>query len=553
MKAIRNLSIILLLHLFVYGCKGSKGMSTLKQSHYTYNAENFGYSDIKKLYSLDSVTKKQAFFNSETLQHLEMTIQSDLKKTILKKTNDSLLICYQLLNPILDIKTEGVSINIDPIINDLIKPVFVNTDAYGKIGELKFDAEISETATGLYKDILSRMQFVKPLKKTNDWQTIEENTSGTFIAYYQREDSNGLNKVYKKNVIDYLTNKSKKENHNLIIENHTIIETDALGELKKVNTSEAQVMLQNNDTLSVLGSKVSIYISSEKDANNSVVSNLLALEKSKKYRYKTTISEAISDEKIRTMSYKNTLNTDNWETLIVQLSTTKNINKEAEEKLILKFRALFYLYPEYCVKAVTQIKNEQTNSKVFTVISTALSITETSNAIDALAILIDKNKDEDRLLRRLIPVLTTTKHPTDKAIEVLKPIAFSNNIPQDHFTASTAQLALGGIANQLRQTDTLKSNRLTHYLLDKTTSEKDTIQQLLILGNTRSYLIFPRIKLLITNDLVSRDVKTEAISALALVNNEGVSRFLKKLLSNKDEYLKNKAQKTLDFRDNYFK
>ena len=187
MKAIRNLSIILLLHLLVYGCKGSKGMPVLKQSQYSYNAENFGYSDIKKLYSLDSVTAKQSFFNSKSLQYLEMTIQSDLKKTVLKKTNDSILICYQLLNPILDIKTEGVSINIEPIIKDLIKPVFVKSDVNGKIGKLKFDADISETSTGLYKDILSRMQFVKPLKKTKDWQTTEENTLGTFIAYYQKE------------------------------------------------------------------------------------------------------------------------------------------------------------------------------------------------------------------------------------------------------------------------------------------------------------------------------------------------------------------------------
>ena len=553
MKAIRNLSIILLLHLLVYGCKGSKGMPVLKQSQYSYNAENFGYSDIKKLYSLDSVTAKQSFFNSKSLQYLEMTIQSDLKKTVLKKTNDSILICYQLLNPILDIKTEGVSINIEPIIKDLIKPVFVKSDVNGKIGKLKFDADISETSTGLYKDILSRMQFVKPLKKTKDWQTTEENTLGTFIAYYQKEDSDGPNKVYSKYVLDYLTYKSIKENHNLKIENHTTIETDAFGELKHVNTSEAQIMLQNNDTLSVLGSKVSIFIRSEKNVNNDVVSNLLTIEKSERYSHNTTLSEETSDENIRIMSYKGTLNTDNWESLIEQLSTTTNLKLETEERLVLKFRALFYLYPEYCEKAVSQIKNEQINSKVFMVISKALSITETSYAIDALATLIDKNKNEEGLLRRLIPVLTTTKHPTDKAIEVVKSIAFNTKKPQDYFTISTSQLALGGMANQLRLIDTLKSNSLTRYLLENITTEKDTIQQLLILGNTGSYLVFPQIKSLINNDLVSRDVKTEAISALALINNEDVSHFLKNLLSNKEDYIKNEAQKIMDFRDNYFK
>ncbi|WP_299123686.1 hypothetical protein [uncultured Winogradskyella sp.] len=553
MKTIRNLSIILLLHLLFYGCKGSKDIHVLKEFLYTYNAENFGYSDIKKLYSLDSVTRAQSFFKSESLQHLEMNIQTELKKIVLKRTKDSLLICYQLLNPILDIKTEGVSITLDPIIKDLIKPVFVSTDTYGKIGKLKFDAGISDTATGLYKDILGRIQFVESSKNTKSWQTAEENTLGTYKATYLRENSDGPKKVYSKNILEYLTYKSKKDNHTLKIDNHTTIETDVSGVLKKINTSEAQIMLQNNDTLSVLGSKVSIFESSEENIRNSVISDLLALEKSENYRFKTTLSEAMSDNNIRIISYSNTLDTDSWETLIEQLSTTKNLTKETENRLLLKFRALFYLHPEYCARAVSQTKNESVNSKLFIVISKALSITETPYAIDALALLIEKNKNEEGVLQRLIPVLTTTKHPTNKAIEVIKEIAFGTTEPLNPYMMSTAQLSLGGMAHQLWQIDSLKSNNLTRYLLDKTISKKDTIQQILILGNTRSYLVFPRLKSLINNDLVSKNVKIEAISAVALIDNANVSDFLKKLLRNKEEYIKKEAQKIIDFRDNYFK
>ncbi len=150
-------------------------------------------------------------------------------------------------------------------------------------------------------------------------------------------------------------------------------------------------------------------------------------------------------------------------------------------------------------------------------------------------------------------MLTTAKHPTDKAIEVIKSIAFTYEEPQNYFTASTAQLALGGMANQLRKIDTLKSNILTNYLMEKIRQETDTIQQLLVFGNTGSYLVFPRIKLLINNNLVSKDIKIEAITALSLINNKNVSNYLKKLLNNQDEYIKNKAQKVLNFQDNYFK
>jgi len=551
MKATRTLSFILLLCLCIHGCKGSKAALVPKQYFYKYNAENFGYSDIKKMYSSDSVNAKKSFFNSKSLQYLEMTLQTNIKKTILKTTLDSIVICYQLQNPILNLKREGTSINLDVITKDLIKPVFITTNASGKIGVIKFNSEISDLAMGLYKDIISRMQFVKPQKKIKDWQTTEENTFGTYIAEYHSIDSDNFK--YKKHIKDYLTYKSKNENQKIEIDNNTTIETDAFGSIKDINTSEALIVLHNKDTLSVLGSKVSVLMSSEGFVNNDTIISLSKSENSSNYSQTTTLSEALSEDKIRKMAYKGTLDSDTWETLIQNLSRTKNLSEETKEELILKFRALFYLHPEYCTQAVSLLKSELITSEIYMVFSKALSITETPNAIDALAMIIEKNRDNEELLGRLIPVLTTTKHPTDKAIEVIKSIAFSAKVPQNYFTASTAQLALGGMANKLRQIDTLKSNKLTHYILENITSEKDTIQQLLILGNTGSYLVFPRIKLLINNALVSRDVKTEAIAALSLINNKNVSNYLKKLLNNEDEYIKNKAQKVLDFRDNYFK
>ena len=547
----RILSLMLFLCLCIYGCKGSKATVVSSQSFYKYSAENFGYSDIKKMYSSDSVNAKRSFFKSESLQYIEMTLQTNIKKTILKTTLDSIVICYQLQNPILNVKRDDKSINLDVIIKDLIKPVFITTNAFGKIGGIKFDSEMSDLTRGLYKDIISRMQFVKPEKNIKDWRTTEENTLGIYTAEYHSIGSEDFK--YKKHIKDYLVYKSKKENQKIETDNNTTIETDALGSIKSINTSEALIVLHDKDTLSVLGSKVLVLMSSERLINITEVLILSELEKSHKYSQITTLSEAISDDKIRKMAYKGTLDTDNWETLIQQLSNTKTLTKAKKEELVLKFRAIFYLHSEYCKQAVSLLSNEVITSDIFKILSKALSITETPNAIDALAMIIERNRGDEELLGRLIPVLTTTKYPTDEAIEVIKTLAFSNDKSQSYFTASTAQLALGGMANKLRTIDTLESNKLTHYILESVTSEKDTIQQLLILGNTGSYLVFPRIKLLINSDKVSEDIKTEAISALALINHKNVSNYLKTLLNNEDEYIKTKAQKVLNFQENYFK
>lgn len=548
----RSLSLIFLLSLCFHGCKGSKTALVSKQFYYKYSAENFGYSDIKRIYSTDSINAKKSFFNSESLQYLEMTVHAEIKKTILKTAQDGVLICYQLQNPILDIKRDGASINLDIITQDLKKPVFVQTDTSGKIGVLKFDSETSEIAKGLYKDIIGRMQFVKPKKNITDWQTTEENTLGTYIAEYHLTNSDSSSEDYIKKIVRYTTYKSQSENQKTEIENSTIIKADAAGLIKKINTSEALIVLREKDTLSVLGSKVSMVMTSEENVNKNDVQSLSELEQSSEYSQKTTLSEALSEEEIRKMSYKGTLDSDSWETLIQNLSKTKSLTKETKEDLILKFRALFYLHPERCKQAVSLLENELLTSDIFIILSNALSITETPDSTDALAMIIEKNKNDEDLLGRLIPVFTTTKYPTDMAIEVIKPIAFGTEVPQNYFTASTAQLALGGMANRLRQTDTLKSSLLTHYLMEKIKTEQDTVQQLLVLGNTGSPMVLPFIKSLVEHSQTSDQVKIEALSALSLINYKPVSVYLKKMLQHKNIAIKNKATEVLDFQKNNF-
>ena len=548
-----SFSCILLLSLFFDGCKGSKAIDAAKQFNYSYNAESFGYSDIKRLYSSDTVNAKKSFFNSESLQHLEIIINSDIKKTILENNLSGVLFSYQLQNPSLVIKNGGISTNSDILINDLSKPVFVQTDSLGKVVTLRLDSGITEIATGIYKDIISRMQFAQPVKKMNTWQTTEENTMGTYIAEYTAKDPDSSGNRYSKKIVEYIKYKSKKENQKVKIDNETTIVTDAKGTIITLNTSEAQIILNNQDTLSILGAKTSVFLTSKESVQNKDIVPFWVLVKSPSYSQTTTLSKSIPKGKIRRMAYEGTLGLDNWQTLSQQLSRAKNLTKKEEESLILKFRGIFYLHPEYCKKAVSILTNESYNSNTFNILSQALSITETTHAIDALATLIDNNKSNEEILVKLLPVLATTEFPTKRAVEVLKTLAFTTNESQDYFITSTAQLALGGMANNFIISDTLQSNKLTYYLIEKMKFETDTIQQLLVLGNTGSYYVFPYVKSFVENKLVSQEVKLEAVSALTLINNKGVTNYIRELLKNEDEEIKNKAQEVLDFRNEYFK
>jgi len=542
---------ILLLNLFFYGCKGSKAIAMSKQFNYAYNAENFGYSDIKKLYSTDTVNAKKSFFNSNSLQLVELTIKSDIEKIILKQNTEGMLVCYQLLNPSLIIKSGRNTIDSNMIIKELTMPIFVQMDAFGKVGGIKINSSTSEITSGIIKDIISRMQFVVSTEKAKSWQTIEENTTGTYNANYRKTKSNNLGNKYNKEIITYIKYKSKRENQKIKTENKTIIETTTYGVVRTINTSEAQIVLYNNDTLSVLGSKTSVLLTSDSFVQNEIRDSLLNIEKSIRYDNETTLSKPISEEKIIKMSYAGTLDSDTWQQLIQQLSTANNLTKEDESSLLLKFRAIFYIHPDNCTKAVSILNNEPYDTLTFRMLSNALSMTETVNATDALAAIIASNKNDKKILRELMPVLATTDFPTLKAVDIIKSLAFDADASQSYFIRSTAQLTLGGMANKFRLSDSIQSDRLTRFLIEKMKFEKDTIQQLLVLGNTGSLLVYPYVKSLIEDNDVSKQVKLEAVAALGLIKNEEVSVYINKLLLNNDIEIKNKATEVLDFRNKY--
>ncbi|EAR01995.1 hypothetical protein [Maribacter sp. HTCC2170] len=538
--------------LLLIGCKGSMVIDSSNQLNYAYSSDSFGYNDIKKLYSSDTVNAKQPFFKSESLQEAEVLLKSHLTKTILKQNTESKLVCYQLTNPSFIIKNEGIITDTEFISEDLVKPVFVQIDNYGKIGHISFDSSMTNMAAGIFKDIIGRMQFVKPIKKSKSWQTVEENSNGVYTANYHISKSNSTGDIYKKELVKYLKYKSKRKNLNIDTDNTTTIETDANGTIKSIYTSEAQIVFYNTDTISASGTKVSVSLTSISKIKNSSKEHLLKIKKTSNYGNQTTLSAPASVERVTKMVHAGTLGSDNWQQLFQRLSASKNLTKEKKDLLIEKFKAIFYLYPDTCNNVVSILEKEPFNSVISVVLRSALSRTETSEATDVIADIITNNKNNEKVLEELLPELTTTAFPTKKAVEVVKSIAFNTEDSQDDFITSTAQLTLGGMAYRFKKNDTLQANNLTKFLMNEMRFEKDTIQKLLVLGNTGSFDIFPYVASLINDDRTSDELKVEAVSALRLIENNQVSAYLRKLLQDESTAIKDMAKEVLEFRKTKF-
>ncbi len=546
------LSYIFPLCLLFNGCKGSMITDSLDQYTYTYSAESIGYNDIKKLYSSDTLNVKQPFFKSESLQEAEVVLKSQLTKTILEQNTEGKLVCYQLTNPSFLLKSGGIITDTEFISKDIAKPVFVHIDTNGKIGHISFDSSITNMAAGILKDIIGRMQFVTPVKKSKSWQTVEENTNGAYTANYHIAKSNSTGNTYNKEIVKYLKYKSKRKNQTIETDNTTTIETDTNDAIKKIYTSEAQIALYNRDTISASGTKVAVLLTSKTEIRNNLKEHLINLKKTANYNTKTTLSAPISIEKITKMVHSGTLGSDNWQQLIQKLYTSNKLTSDEEDSLTEKFRAIFYLYPDTCKKAVAVLEKEPHDTIISKVLRRAISMAETFEATDAIADIIINHKNNENVLEELLPELTTTAFPTKKAVEVVKSIAFDPEVSYDDFITSTAQLTLGGMAYRFRKKDTLQANKLTKFLMNKMRFEKDTVQRLLVLGNTGSLTVYPFAKSLIENKISSEQIKVEAISALKLIKNNQVAYYLRKLRQNENVAIKEMAKEVLDFQNTNF-
>jgi hypothetical protein len=430
-------------------------------------------------------------------------------------------------------------------------PVFVHLAENGLVTMLQTDKGISDMATNLLKEIISHMQFVIPNKHVNTWQTTEENTTGTYRAIYRMMKKENDSGVYEKSILAYTKLKSPQKGEKVDADSKVNFSTNAAGTVKHISVSEAQVILFNKDTISAIGSKIVAELGTLSKVSDKELVVLDKLGESGNYTVRSGLSSPFSEEQITRLAYAGTLGNDNWETLMQRLRKLETHDSAKEDSLVLKFRALAWLFPANCLKMGSVLKNEPYETPAFRVLSRALIFTETNNAVDEIAAIIEKRQKEEKIMIELLPALATTKSPTQKALHIVKQLAFGKG--NSKVIATTAQLALGGLANNLHKIDAIKSDELTRFLIKSMDKKQDTLQQILVLGNIGSVAVLPLFQSYINSKEVSQELRLRAISGLRLIKSEEVAEILNKLLINKqDSLVVNEAKKVISFRKEYF-
>jgi hypothetical protein len=516
---------------------------------YSYNSDGIGYSDIQMLYNPDSNVRTQSFFYRHDLQTTRVNIKCKIKKTIIESVDSITHLCFEILEPVVKIENNTLPVDAGGIIKEMASPVFAKISVAGNILAVKTDTAISYLAAGIIKNILSNTQAVILSVNKKCWQVTEENTIGLFKATYQMLNKNDDSIEYQKINTGYEKIKSAKEGQKFLPNSKTIIITNEYGRVQRIHISESLVTLFGSDTIVASGSNTEYKLLSSTTIGQKEKLAFQQIEHSGKYLKSVALSDPISDEEINRLAYKNTLADDNFETLAAKLKLVNIQDKQFESELIKKFRALAWLSEADCSKMAALLKDAAPESDVFRIMSNALAAVKTSFSINELATIVAERSNEDSVMVELLPVLAVTPTPTGKAADIIKEIAFSKTT--NPFIRSMAQLALGGMVKNLVHIDRKKAEELTDVIIENMENTRDTLQQLLVYGNTGSYRLLPVLSAYISDSAVSDEIRKAAIFAMRFVNNKDAASLLGKLAEGKDTVLSKAANETILFRNDY--
>jgi hypothetical protein len=74
-----------------------------KQYSYSFKMDGISYSDIAKLYSNDSISKRLPFFQSGSLKYLQLSFECSLQKTTISCDQNIRIDAYQVIDPFFSI------------------------------------------------------------------------------------------------------------------------------------------------------------------------------------------------------------------------------------------------------------------------------------------------------------------------------------------------------------------------------------------------------------------------------------------------------------------
>ncbi|HEX2568290.1 MAG TPA: HEAT repeat domain-containing protein [Polyangia bacterium] len=484
-------------------------------------------------------------------------LAGEWQATVVDASDEEVHVELRLVNPELSMTTEGRD-TIDAatrrrLLYALALPHFAALAPSGAVKNIYFARECDTLSRGFLRLVLGETQFVAPDVRSEQWETEEADTTGRYVASYQKQFDGGR---YKKQKRRYLQ---------LSTANGLI--TPPPGLTPKL-TSDYQIAVGSDQWPDDLRGQQQLEVESG-NGFPTVSSKLdVSLKRTARQRNASRIG-AFANERGRLQSetpYSGTalaINERDQDLRMLDGATLTQLlaaaaalpeGKENEEKrnratavLLEKLRSLLRLEPGQADAAV-QAARTAADPRVADLLVGALEAASTAESIHGLGELARDQSLSHDLRMHATASLGLAEKPTGDALTALREVSRES----DPDLRSTAQLALGNAGKNFGQNNEPTSAKSVveelKSALRSATSPEEQAVYLRALGNTASAEALPPIVEALKSPLLA--VRQAAVEALRLIPDPGVDRIIAGVLSSDTEAtIRRSAVFAMSFRD----
>jgi hypothetical protein len=488
---------------------------------------------------------------------LHYRIAGDWQATVVDASDEEVHVELRLVNPELLMTAEGRD-TLDPgtrqrILTALALPHFAALAPSGAVKNIFFPPTCDTLSRGFLRLILGETQFVVPDLRSDQWETEESDTTGRYVAAYQKQFDGARYKKQKRRYLQISTANGL---------------TAPPPSLTPKLTSEYQISLGNDQWPDELRGQQQLQV--ETGGGFPTVSSKLeiSLKRTARQRDASRIG-SFANERSRLQSetpYSGTalaINEREQDLRMLDGATLARLladaaalpeGKENEEKrnratavLLEKLRALLRLEPGQADAAVNAARTA-TDPRVADLLVGALEAASTPEAIRGLGDLArDHNLGRDLRLHATAS-LGLAENPTGDALTSLREVIRDS----DPDLSSTAELAYGNAGKNFQKNNEPTTARSVveelKSALRSATSPDEQAVYLRALGNTANVEALPPIAEALKSPLVP--VRQAAVEALRLIPDPNVDRLIAGIVaSDAEAVIRRSGVFAMSFRD----
>lgn len=484
---------------------------------------------------------------------VDMAISGRWAVRALNRSADQVRLSCRLDSPLVTCRISGkpaAAQQIASLERDLARNTYVISSLQGHVRRIAFDSATLPASRNTIKALLAMSQFVLPASRSASrrWQAQEETPNGIYQAAYEAEQKRGASPLIVKRfdqgkaVSSVRADPSMSTVRSAIPRSLTRAQFDAqTGVLSALQGAQLEVQTLQNKQIGSAKSSLRLRLL-EKRAISSAQIRLAATE-ADKYTW-TTLARREANPQAEVSYNQRVLGNATLSSLLGELEHTEADGSD-QGALYPRLRALILVYPKSCIELEQHLSKCRSDSRTFSLITSAIGSAGHAQAQAALSAVLQTRQNDVPALIRLISLLGMAHRPTAATEQTLQQYA-AHASPA---VASTARLALGVVAHDLRGEFPARAERIVRWLEQQLTTAGSPSEQelwLRALGNAGLERTLPLLRSFLNSGDAS--VRAAAVAALRWLDTPETAERLQNILTHdRDVEVRRQAAFALGF------